>query len=273
MNHSQHFATLNNGVKMPMLGLGAWDMYGKEAEQATIDGLAIGYRLIDTASMYGNEKEIGNAIRKSNVPRSEIFVTTKVNNIDQGYDPTLRAFDASLKKLNVDYIDLYLIHWPIKNKRKQTWLALEKLYDEKRVKAIGVANYLIPFLDELSDYAKIIPMVNQVEFTPWLFQKDLLDYCVQRNIQLQSYSPLARGKKFDDERLLQLANKYDRSPAQIVLRWNIDHGISAIPKSSNKIRLQENYDSLNFSLTAEDMLAIDGFNENFRICDDPMMML
>ncbi|HEX4375437.1 MAG TPA: aldo/keto reductase [Puia sp.] len=273
MNSSQPFTTLNNGIKMPLLGLGAWDMYGKEAEQATVDALEIGYRLIDTASMYGNEKEIGNAVGKSNVPREEIFVTTKVNNTDQGFDQTLRAFDVSLKKLNIDHIDLYLLHWPIKNKRKQTWLALEKLYAEKRVRAIGVANYLLPFLDELSTYANITPIVDQVEFTPWLFQKELLEHCKESKIQLQAYSPIARGKKFDDKRLIKIADKYGKTPAQIILRWHIEHGISAIPKSSNKKRLQENFDSLNFQLADEDVILIDGFNENFRVCDDPMMML
>jgi diketogulonate reductase-like aldo/keto reductase len=273
MNSSQPFATLNNGIKMPLLGLGAWDMYGKEAEQATFDALEIGYRLIDTASMYGNEKEIGNAVRKSNLSREEIFVTTKVNNADQGFDSTLRAFDMSLKKLNTDYIDLYLVHWPIKNKRKQTWLALEKLFLEKRVKSIGVANYLLPFLDELSTYLNITPVVDQVEFTPWLFQKKLLDHCKERKIQLQAYSPIARGKKFDDNRLLKMADKYGKTPAQIILRWHIEHEISAIPKSSNKKRLQENFDSLIFKLSDEDVILIDSFNENFRVCDDPMMML
>ena len=258
---------------MPLLGLGAWDMYGREAEQAASDALEIGYRLIDTASMYGNEKEIGEAIGRSGLPRNEIFLTTKVNNADQGFDSTLRAFEESLKKLSLDYIDLYLVHWPVKNKRKQTWLALERLYAEKKLRAIGVANYLLPFLNELSQYARMDPMVNQVEFTPWLFQKKLWDHCKERKIQLQSYTPLARGKKLDDRRLLKIAEKYKRSPAQIVLRWNIDQGISAIPKSSSKKRLQENFDSLNFTLSGEDILTICSFDENFRVCDDPMIML
>ncbi|HLY68760.1 MAG TPA: aldo/keto reductase [Puia sp.] len=273
MNSAQPFTTLNNGLQMPLLGFGSWDLRGKEAEQATSDALEIGYRLIDTASMYANEEEIGNAIRKSGVPRKEIFVTTKVNNADQGFDPTLRAFNESMKKLNIDYIDLYLVHWPIKNKRKQTWLALEKLYAEKRTRAIGVANYLLPFLQELSAYSSITPAVDQVEFTPWLFQKKLLDHCKQRNIQLQAYSPIARGKKFDDKRLISIADKYGRSPAQIILRWHIENGVSAIPKSSNKKRLQENFESLDFRLSNEDVMLIDGFNQNFRVCDDPMDML
>ena len=270
---NQPYSTLSNGIKMPLLGLGVYDMYQAAAEQAVLDALEIGYRLIDTASLYNNEKEIGNAVSKSNIARKEIFITTKVGNSDHGYDETLRAFDDSLQKLQMDYVDLYLVHWPIKGRRKETWLALEKLYADKRVKAIGVANYLIPFLKELSSYASLVPMLDQVEFTPWLFQNELLHYCKERNIQLQSYSPITRGKKFDDPRLVQLYKKYDKTPAQIILQWNLAHGISTIPKSSSKERLQENFDSQFFSLSAADIIFMDGFNENFRICDDPMEML
>src|SRR5689334_488251 len=208
---SQPYTTLNNGIQMPLFGLGAWDMYGKEAEQAVTDALEIGYRLLDTATLYNNEKEIGNAVRKSGIPRSEIFVTTKVPNPQQGYDSTLKAFDASMKALNIDYIDLYLVHWPIKGKRKDTWKALEKLFIDKRVRAIGVANYLMPFLKELESYRFIIPAVNQIEFSPWLFLKDEFQYCKEHNIQLQSYSPLTRAKKFNDKRLQQLCKKYDKT--------------------------------------------------------------
>jgi len=270
---NQPFTQLNNGIKMPLLGLGVYDMYHATAERAVLDALEIGYRLIDTASLYENETEVGAAINKSGLPRNEIFVTTKVGNADHGYDETLRAFDTSLQKLQMDYVDLYLVHWPIKGKRKETWLALEKLYADKRVKAIGVANYLILFLDELASYASMVPMLNQVEFTPWLFQKDLLDYCADRHIQLQSYSPITRGKKFDDPRLLQLCEKYGRSPAQIILRWNIEHGVSTIPKSSSKQRLQDNFDTLQFTLSKEDVNFMDSFDEQFRICDNPMDML
>ena len=248
-------------------------MYGKQAEQAVGDALEIGYRLVDTAAIYGNEDEIGNAIRNSNIPRSEIFVTTKVADSAQGYEPTLKAFDNSLEKLQMDYVDLYLIHWPVKAKRKDTWLALEKLYADKRVRAIGVANYLVPFLEEMKSYQSVIPAVDQVEFTPWLFRKDLLEYCQRKQIQLQSYSPITRGKKLDDKKLVKLCKKYDKTPAQVVLRWNIDHGISTIPKSSHKKRLQENFDITDFSLSAEEVLYMDGFHENFRICPDPMELL
>ena len=269
----QPYTTLNNGVQMPLLGLGAWDMYGKEAEQAVLDALEIGYRLLDTATLYKNEKEIGNAVRKSGIPRSEIFVTTKVPNPQQGYDSTLRAFDASMQALNIDYIDLYLVHWPIKGKRKDTWKALEKLFIDKRVRAIGVANYLMPFLKELESYRLIVPAVNQIEFSPWLYLKNELQYCKEHSIQLQSYSPLTRAKKFKDERLLQLCRKYNKMPAQLILRWNIEHFISTIPKSSNKKRLQENFDIFDFSLSKEDLDLMDNFNENFRVVEDPIEML
>ncbi|MGZ5255167.1 MAG: aldo/keto reductase [Flavitalea sp.] len=270
---SQPTTTLSNGIQMPLLGLGVYDMYNKEAEQAVADALEIGYRLIDTASLYINEREIGHAVKQSGLPRNEIFVTTKVGNGDQGFDATLSAFEKSLEKLDMDYVDLYLIHWPVKEHRKETWRALEKLYHEKRVRAIGVANYLVPFLKEMETYETITPMVNQVEFTPWLFQKDLLEYCKEKNIQLQSYSPLTRGKKFDDPRLLNLCKKYDKTPAEIILRWNIEHGISTIPKSSNRERLQKNFDALQFSLSIEDVKLMDKFDEQFRICEDPMEML
>jgi len=273
MPNKQAYTKLSNGLEMPMIGLGVYDMYNQEAEQAVLDALEIGYRLIDTAAMYKNETEIGNAVRKSGLPRNELFITTKLNNIDQGFDSTLRAFDESLKRINVDYIDLYLVHWPIKGKRKDSWLALEKLYNEKRVRAIGVANYLIPFLKELFSYSSIMPVLNQVEFTPWLFQNELLVFCQERKIQLQSYSPITRGKKFNDPSLISICKKYDKTPAQVVLRWNIEHGISAIPKSSKKIRLKENFDIFDFSLSKEDVAFMDGFNENFRICDNPMEML
>ena len=273
MKNEQSYTTLNNGTQMPMLGLGTWDMYGKEAEQATLDALEIGYRLIDTATLYCNEKEIGNAVRKSGIPRNKIFVTTKVPNPQQGYDSTLKAFDASMKALNIDYINLYLVHWPIKEKRKETWKALEHLYNNKQVKAIGVANYLMPFLKELETYASIVPAVNQMEFSPWLYLKDELQYCEQHNIQLQSYSPLTRRKKFNDERLQQLCKKYNKTSAQIILRWNIEHGISSVPKSSNKKRLQENFDIFDFSLAKEDIELMDSFNENFRVVENPMEML
>jgi methylglyoxal/glyoxal reductase len=270
---TQLFTTLNNGITMPLLGLGVYDMYNREAEEAVTHALEMGYRLIDTAAMYKNETEIGNAIRASNVQRNEIFLTTKVADTDQGYDQTLRAFDASSKKLNCDYIDLYLVHWPIKKTRKDTWLALEKLYADKRVRAIGVANYLIPFLNELETYSNITPVVDQVEFSPYLFLEDLLNECKRKKVQLQAYTPLVRGQRFADPKLVALAHQYEKTPAQIILRWILQLGVSAIPKSSNLKRLKENFDVFDFHISDTDMKKINTFNENLRVVDDPMGLL
>ena len=272
-NQMNNSTKLNNGMTMPLLGLGVYDMYKADAERAVEDALAIGYRLIDTASMYENEIEIGNAIKNTGLDRKEIFLTTKLNNTDHGYDQALKAFDDSLKKLDQDYVDLYLIHWPIKEGRAASWKALEKLYEDKRVKAIGVANYNIALLEELKSTANIVPAVNQIEFSPWLFQEDLLNYCKTAGIQVQSYSPITRGLKFSDERLVLLCNKYNKTPAQIVLNWHLQHGISTIPKSSKKERLVENFDATSFTLSNEDVKIMNGFNENFRICDDPQTYL
>lgn len=270
---TQLYTTLNNSITMPLLGLGVYDMYNREAEEAVTNALEIGYRLIDTASMYKNETEIGNAIRASVLPRNEIFLTTKVADGDQGYDNTLHAFDESSRKLNCDYVDLYLVHWPIKKTRKDTWKALEKLYADKRVRAIGVANYLIPFLNELETYSEITPAVDQVEFSPYLFLEDLLNECKSKNIQLQAYTPLVRGQRFTDPKLIALASQYEKTPAQIILRWMLQLGVSTIPKSSNPTRLKENFDAFDFNIKDEDMKKINSFNENFRVVDNPMILL
>ncbi|RFS14121.1 aldo/keto reductase [Emticicia sp. C21] len=273
MQNQQLMTSLNNGVQMPLLGLGVYDMYKQEAEQAVLWALETGYRLIDTASMYRNETEIGNAVLKSNIDRKDLFITTKVNNGDQGYEKTLKAFDVSLQKLNLDYVDLYLVHWPIKYTRKFTWKALERLYHEGRIRAIGVANYLIPFLEELSLEATEVPMVNQVEFSPYLYLEDLLKYCRERKIQLQAYSPLVRGQRMADPKLLRVAEKYQKTSAQIILRWALQSGVSTIPKSSNLERLKENFDVFDFEISEQDMAYINSFNENFRVVDDPMELL
>lgn len=255
---------------MPLLGLGVYDMYGAAAEKAVAEALDIGYRLIDTASLYRNEKEVGNAVRKSGIDRSQIFITTKVGNNDQGYEQTLKAFDQSARLLNCEYIDAYLLHWPLRKTRKDTWKALERLYQEKRVRVIGVANYLIPFLQELEACASVTPMINQVEFSPYCFLEDLITHCRQKVIQLQSYTPLLRGKKFQDERLLQLARLYNKTPAQILLRWNLQLGVSTIPKSVQRRHLEENFDIFNFHLEEGHMQELCGWNEDFRVVDNPM---
>lgn len=273
MTHLSPTTTLNNGVVMPLLGLGVYDLHGKAAEQAVDWALEIGYRLFDTAAMYHNETEVGKALRQATIPRSDLFVTTKVHNTDQGYDAALRAFDQSLAKLDSDYIDLYLIHWPLKATRSQTWKALERLYAEGRVRAIGVANYLVPFLTELAETATIVPAVNQIEFSPYLFLRNELTYCRQHQIQLQAYSPLARGARFDDPNLVALAKKYAKTPAQLMIRWGLQHGISTIPKSASQQRLADNFDVFDFMLSPDDMTRLDNLHENLRVVEDPMLML
>jgi diketogulonate reductase-like aldo/keto reductase len=269
----QLYTTLNNGIAMPLLGLGVYDVYGLAAERAVLHALRTGYRLIDTASFYQNEKEVGHAVCNSGVKREEIFVTTKIWHSDQGYESALRAYDASLKKMGLDYVDLYLIHWPIKHKRKDTWRALEKLYEEKRVRAIGVSNYLVPFLKELETYGHVVPAVNQIEFSPWLYLKDELHECQAKGIQLQSYTPLVRGLKFKDSVVQRLSEKYQKTPAQIILRWNLQLGVSTIPKSAHPTRIDENFDVFDFSLADADMAELNILNENFRVVEDPMELL
>lgn len=269
----QPIVVLNNGLSMPLLGLGVYKMHGKVAENAIQTALQTGYRLIDTAAAYGNEQEVGNAVRASGIDRRHIFVTTKVDNKEQGYDSTLRAFDESMKKLNLEYIDLYLVHWPVKDKRHETWRALERLYSEKKVRGIGVANYLLPFLKELERYSSTFPLVNQLEFSPFLYLKDELNYCRLHRIQLQAYSPLTRTKKFNHPGLASLATKYGKSPAQIILRWNIQLGVSVIPKSSSPQRIKENFDIFDFSISTDDMQMMETFDEGFRVVESPMGML
>lgn len=256
---------------MPLLGLGCWDMYGPEAQQAVEKALETGFRLIDTAAMYGNEAEVGAGVRASGLPRDAVFVATKVNNPDQGYDNTLRAYETSLRKLKFDYVDLYLVHWPIRGKRRDTWRAMEHLYEQKAMRAIGVCNYPEPILREMDGYAQITPAVNQCEFTPYLFLKDLLEECQKRGILLQSWSPLLRGARMKDPKLIRMAAKYGKSPAQMLLRWGLDHGISTIPKSSSPARLRENFEVVQFQISAEDLADMDSWNENFRMSGlDPM---
>ncbi len=261
--------TLHNGVKMPVLGIGVWRVDdGAEVEATIRYALEAGYRSIDTAAGYNNEDGVGNAIKNTNIPREEIFVTTKVWNAHQGYDSTLQAFEDSMRKLKLDYLDLYLIHWPVKGKYKDTWKAMEKLYKDGRIRAIGVCNFHIHHLEDLKESAELVPMVNQVECHPLLTQVELREYCKKNNIQFEAWSPLMQGN-LDIPILKQLAKKYKKSPAQIVLRWDLQSEIVTIPKSVHSNRIIENGNVFDFELSSEDMDAISSLNQNKRFGANP----
>ncbi|MEW5321369.1 aldo/keto reductase [Geobacillus thermoleovorans] len=270
MNGLQDCAALHNGVKMPWVGLGVYKVKeGEEVRSAVRTALEIGYRHVDTAAFYENEEGVGQAIRESGIPREQVFVTTKVWNTDQGYEATLKAFDRSLKKLGFDYVDLYLVHWPVKGKYKETYRALEKLYKDGYVRAIGVSNFHIHHLQDVLADCEIKPMVNQVEYHPRLTQKELHAFCRENGIQLEAWSPLMRGEILSEPTIVDIGRNYGKTPAQVVLRWDLQHGVVTIPKSVTPARIKENADIFDFSLTDEEMKQIDALNLNKRVGPDP----
>ena len=284
--------TLNDSHLIPQLGLGVWQTRaGATCEAAVLAALEAGYRHIDTAAMYGNEESVGAAIRMSGIPRENIFVTTKLWNSDHG-NPA-RALETSLRKLKLDYVDLYLIHYPVRE-RRESWRALEALRAEGKARSIGVSNFTIRHLTELLAETKTVPAVNQVEFHPYLYQRDLLDFCAGEGIVIEAYSPLTKGVRLKDPKLVAVARKYKKtepqqatpwsrlplldrlsrvsetkSPAQILIRWALQHGLVVIPKSANRRRIFEDADVFDFEISAEDMEILDRFNENLRTCWDP----
>ncbi|MGB8658673.1 MAG: aldo/keto reductase [Candidatus Zixiibacteriota bacterium] len=261
---------LNNQVEMPIFGLGTFQTQsGEQTRKAVLFALDAGYRLIDTAAMYGNEKDVGEAVRRSGIPREEVFVTTKLWNSDHGYERALLAFEESLERLGLAYVDLYLVHWPVGGLRNETWKAMEALLKRRKCRAIGVSNYMIWHLEELLNSSSTVPAVNQVEFSPYLYQKDLLEFCRSHGIQLESYSPLTKGHKLDDPKLLAVAAKYSKSSAQILIRWALQKEIVVIPKSSRKEKIAENASVFDFAISPEDMAALDSFNQNLRTSWDP----
>ncbi len=261
---------LNNNVTMPLLGLGTWlASDGKEVEKAVKFALETGYKSIDTAAIYGNERGVGRAIKTGIIPREQIFVTTKLWNTDQGFKSTLNAFDVSMQKLDIDYLDLYLIHWPVKGKYKESWKALEQLYNDGKVRAIGVSNFHIHHLKDLLDEADIVPMINQVEFHPYLTQIELRKFCSEHKIQFEAWSPLMQGNFLSVPTIHKIAEKYNKTPAQIILRWDIQHNVVTIPKSVHEDRIKENSEIFDFELDEEDINKIDALNKNYRFGPNP----
>jgi diketogulonate reductase-like aldo/keto reductase len=262
--------TLNNGIKMPYLGLGVFECKNNdEVINAVSWAINAGYRHIDTAAIYRNEDGVGAGIRHSGVHREDIFVTSKVWNADQGYESTIHAFEHSLNLLELDYLDLYLIHWPVNGKFIETWKALEYLYREERVRAIGVSNFMEHHLESLLNEAEVVPMVNQMEFHPYLVQQDLLDYCRSKGIQYESWSPLMKGRVLEVDLLKELAAKYQKTIVQVVLRWNLQKGVVTIPKSARKERIISNADLFDFFISEEDMKRIDSLDRNLRVGPNP----
>ncbi len=261
---------LNDGCNIPILGFGLYQVApGIESQQSIRWAIQAGYRHFDTAALYQNEEDLGLVLRESVLLREEVYVTTKLWNSDHGYDQAKRALDVSLKKLKLEYVDLYLIHWPVEEKRLDSWRALISLKNEGKVKSIGVSNYTIRHLTELLDTSTVSPAVNQVEFHTFLYQKELNEFCIKQNIQLAAYSPLMRGKKLDDKTLVEIAQKYHKSPAQIMLRWCLQHQVIPIVKSSSQKRILENIAIFDFEINEHDMNVLDQLNRNRHVAWDP----
>jgi diketogulonate reductase-like aldo/keto reductase len=261
---------LRTGARIPKLGLGVWQSpRGRTTQQAVATALGLGYRHVDTARIYGNEEDVGEGLRASGIPRSEVFVTTKLWNADQGYDAALRAFDASLAKLGLDAVDLYLIHWPVRGLRVDSWRALEKIHAEKRALAIGVSNYLKPHLEELSSYASVLPAVNQIELSPFLQRRETVDFCRKHDIVVEAYSPLTHGRKLDDPVVVDIARATRRTPAQVLLRWGIQKDFVVLPKSTKRERIAENAAIFDFALDTQAMSRLDALEEGLTTGWDP----
>ena len=264
---------LNNGVEMPQLGFGVFKVEeGKTVVDAVKKAIEVGYRSIDTAAIYQNETGVGQAIRESGVPREELFITSKVWNSDQGYEATLKAFDASLEKLGLDYLDLYLVHWPTPEQDKyvDTYKALEKLYEDGKVRAIGVSNFKIPHLERIFSECKVKPVVNQVELHPYFSQLELREFCQKNEIYVEAWGPLMQGgEALTNEVIAKIAEQHGKSPAQVILRWHLQNQIIAIPKSTTPSRIEENFKVFDFELSKEEMEQIDALNQDKRQGPDP----
>ena len=261
---------LNSGLEMPVLGLGVFQTPpGRVTQEVVKFALKVGYRHVDTARVYGNEEDVGRGIRDSGVPREQVFVTTKLWNADHGYDSALSACEASLRRLGLGYIDLYLIHWPVPELRGETWKALVELQRRGSCRAIGVSNYTIRHLQELLGSSEVTPAVDQVEFNPFLYQEELLRFCDGRGIQLEAYSPLTRGHNLRHPAVLDVARRYSKSPAQVMIRWSLQHGLVVIPKSTHPERIKENSEVFDFEISSADMSKLDSLDEGLHTVWDP----
>jgi diketogulonate reductase-like aldo/keto reductase len=261
---------LNTGARIPQLGLGVWQSpRGEGTREAVRSALKLGYRHVDTARIYGNEHDVGEGVRTSGVAREDVFVTTKLWNDDQGYDSALRAFDASLVRLGLDYVDLYLIHWPVAGARLDSWRALERIFEEKRARAIGVSNFLVPHLEELLVEAKVVPAVNQIEVHPFLQVRDTRAWCEAKGIVVEAYSPLTHGERLKDPVVTDVARRLGRTNAQVLLRWGVQHGMVVLPKSVREERIAENAKIFDFSLDADAMGRLDGLEAGHATGWDP----
>jgi len=266
----QLFLKMNDNFQIPVVGLGTWKSEPGEATyQAVLDSIEAGYRHIDTARAYGNEESVGSAVRDSGVNRGDVFVTTKLRWEDEGFESTIEACEKSLNRLNCDYIDLYLIHWPLREKRNHSWKAFIELRERGLCKSIGVSKFTIEHLAEIEAKFGILPAVNQVEFHPYYYQKELLDYCNSKNIIIEAYSPLAHAKRLDEPKLGAISEELGKTPAQVLIRWSIQRGMVVLPKSVNKSRIIENFSVFDFNISDSVMAKLDELDESFVTCWDP----
>jgi diketogulonate reductase-like aldo/keto reductase len=261
---------LNTGGRIPQVGLGVWQSpRGQITQDAVQSALRVGYRHVDTARIYGNEADVGAAVRASGLPRETLFITTKLWNQDQGHDAALAAFDTSLQRLGLEYVDLYLIHWPVAGKRLDSWRALERIHQEKRARAIGVSNFLVPHLRELLARSRVVPAVNQIELHPFLQRRDTVALCQEQGIVVEAYSPLTHGQRLDHPAVVQLARRVGRTPAQVLLRWGVQKGFVVLPKSTNPQRIRENAALFDFNLDVAAMAELDDLEEGLATGWDP----
>ena len=267
---NQLYMAMNDGHRIPVVGLGTWKSEpGSATYNAVLDSIKAGYRHIDTARAYDNESDVGRAVKDVDINRNDLFITTKLWNKDQGYDTAIEACEKSLTRLGCDYIDLYLIHWPLKDKRNESWKAFIELKEKGLCKSIGVSNFTIDNLKELEDKFGILPVANQVEFHPYHYQKELLEYCNSKNILIEAYSPLVHAKRMDEPRLVSISEEISKTPAQVLIRWAMQKGLVVLPKSVNTNRIIENFAVFDFEISDSLMKRLDDLNERFVTCWDP----